>query len=294
VTREAPIPVARARPYCYKRIVTGGHGLTLLAEGREAEVFLRPDGTVLKLLRHPAMAERATREAAALGALNAHGTLAPRCIATVEMDGRPGLVLERVPGPDFLTVMGSRPWLVFRVGAVTARAHAAMHDQTAPATLPDLRHELRSRIARAPVLPRLSAAFALDLLEALPAGDRLCHGDFHPGNVLGTWARPAVIDWGDASRGDPVADVARTDLLLRVGAPPPGAALPLRVLIPLGRRLLADRYLTVYRRLHPVDADRLARWKVVRAAARLADGIEEEYEELLAFVDAARRGAGRR
>lgn len=291
--RAGPSAVAGARPHCYKRVVTGGPGLPLLAEGREAEVFLRPDGTVLKLLRHPAMADRARREHAALAALNAHGTLAPRCMATVEVDGRPGLVLERVAGPDLLTAMGSRPWLVWRVGTVTARAHIDMHGEAAPAALPDLHDELRSRIRWAPVLPEASAAFALGVLDTLPAGDRLCHGDFHPGNVLGTWDRPVVIDWGDAARGDAAADVARTDLLLRVGAPPPGASLALRTLAPVGRRLLADRYLSVYRRHRPLDADHLARWKVVRAAARLADGIEEEYDELLAFLDVVRRRAVR-
>jgi aminoglycoside phosphotransferase (APT) family kinase protein len=269
--------------------MAGGPGLTLLAEGREAEVFLRPDGTLLKLLRDPAWASRVQREAAALSALNAHRDLAPCCIETVEVDGRPGLVLERVPGRDLLSVLERRPWLLRRAGRVMAEVHAAMHDEVAPPSLPELHAELQARIEHASDLPQPLAAFALELLDGLPPGDRLCHGDLHPGNVLGTWDRPVVIDWGDASSGDPVADVARTDLLLRIGTPPPGTSLPLRVLIPMGRRLLADRYLAVYRRLHPVGIGRLERWKVVRAAARFAEGVEEEYEALAAFVDGRRR-----
>jgi hypothetical protein len=43
----------------------------LLAQGREAEVFLQADGTVLKLLRDPAPAWRVAAKAAALRSLTA-------------------------------------------------------------------------------------------------------------------------------------------------------------------------------------------------------------------------------
>ena len=51
---------------------------------------------------------------------------------------------------------------------------------------------------------------------------RLCHGDLHPSNVILTRDGPVIVDWFDASRGDPVADVARSSLmLLGDGANPP-------------------------------------------------------------------------
>jgi aminoglycoside phosphotransferase (APT) family kinase protein len=48
-------------------------------------------------------------------------------------------------------------------------------------------------------------------------------------SILGTclatgMGSPVVIDWGDATRGDPLADVARTELLHRLGEPPPGTS----------------------------------------------------------------------
>src|SRR5262249_59440484 len=101
---------------------------------------------------------------------------------------------------------------------------------------------------------------ALALPDTLPAGDRLCHGDFHLGNMIGTWAHAEVIDWGDATRGDPLADVARTDLLHRVGEPGPGTPALLRVVAPLGRGLLTDRYLAAYRRRPPLDPRLVDPW----------------------------------
>ena len=95
-----------------------------------------------------------------------------------------------------------------------------------------------------------------------------------------------VIDWGDATRGDPIADVARTTVLLRVGVPPPGAPLVVRTLAPLGRRILHDGYLAAYRSRRPVDRRLLLRWQVVRAAARLWEPVPDEHPALLRFLRA--------
>ena len=51
----------------------------------------------------------------------------------------------------------------------------------------------------------------------LVAGHTLCHGDFHPYNLLLVKEDVYVIDWMDASIGNPLMDVARTFLLIRYG-----------------------------------------------------------------------------
>jgi len=263
----------------------------LLAEGREAEVFLQADGTVLKLLRQPGDGGRVEREAAALRALAAAGIAAPAVVGTVEVDGRPGLVTTRVEGTNLLDLLGRRPLSVLAAGRVMGAAHAAMHEIVAPADLPDLKDLLAGRIAAADLAGGRREA-ALALLDALPGGDRLCHGDFHLGNMIGTWAHAEVIDWGDAARGDPVADVARTELLHRIGEPGPGTPAFIRAVAPVGRGLLTDRYLATYRRHRPLDGRLVDRWRVVRAAARLAEPIPEERPKLLAVLDRGLEPAG--
>jgi aminoglycoside phosphotransferase (APT) family kinase protein len=257
---------------------------TLLAEGREAEVFLRPDGTVLKLLRDPAWASRAEREAAALRTLRDHGHAAPAVVDVVTVDGRPGLVLERIEGDNLLALLGHRPQSVLAVARATAVVHLAMHDCPAPGGLPDLHDEVHRRLDVADLLAPAADGAVRRMLDGLPRGDRLCHGDLHPGNILGSLAAPAVIDWGDATRGDPVGDVARTVVLHRFAALPPGSPSSLRALAGVGRRLLVGRYLATYRRSRPVGRDALDRWIVVRAAARLGDPVPDEHPHLLRFV----------
>jgi Ser/Thr protein kinase RdoA (MazF antagonist) len=239
---------------------------------------------VLKLWRDAGHGERASREAAALRTLAAAGVPAPQLFDSVTVDGRPGLVVEHVDGLNLLAVLRRHPLSVFKAGRTLGAAHVAMHDCVAPGELPSLHDLLHSRIAEAPPLPGDLRSAAHALLDDLPVGDRLCHGDLHPGNLLGSWAAPVVIDWGDAARGAPVADVARTALLLRMGEVPPGVLGPFERLAGVGRRILRDRYLSTYLGQRPLDQALLDRWELVRAAARLWEPIPGEHPHLLALL----------
>ena len=258
--------------------------LKLLAQGREAEVYLQPDGTVLKLWRESAWAWRLDREVAALNALTGGAVAAPFVVGSVVVDGRPGLVINRIEGVDLLTWLGRWPLAVLLAGRALGVVHAAMHEVLAPPELPDLNEDLSYRIRVADPLPEDMRSAVLAILDRLPRGDRLCHGDFHLGNMMGSWSAPVVIDWGDAARGDPLADVARTHLLQRLGKPPPGAPLLIRLLAPVGRDALAATYLATYRKRHPVDRRRLNDWRIVRAAARLFEPIPSEHPTLLRYI----------
>ena len=260
-------------------------GLVPLAKGREAEVFVRDDGDVVKVMFSASQEPRVQREAAALQALADREHLAPAFREITEVDGRPALVTERVAGEDFLTLLSKKPWLVLNVAGTLGRAHAAMHRHQAPDSLPELNHELGRRIESAKALPPNLVAEALRRLETLPSDDRLCHGDFHPANILGTLAAPVVIDWGDASRGTPAADVARTLLLLRLGELPPDTPALMRALTAIGRGMLTRRYLAVYRREAVESPMRLDDWMFVRAAARFNEEIEVEYPRLLQLLE---------
>jgi aminoglycoside phosphotransferase (APT) family kinase protein len=255
--------------------------MRLVGEGREAEIFEWDDGKVLRLLRDPTETVAAQRFAVGLAAAWGSGAPAPRPYEEVGLDGRPGLVMERAAGRSMLTLLGRVPVAVVWSGWTLGRIHARIHEVHAPPELPETRSDLRERIGRAPdALPPKLAARALGVLEDLPGGDRLCHGDYHPGNVLMSRGKRAVIDWTLASRGDPDADVARTLMTLRIGEPPPDVNVVIRVGATFARPLLVGGYLLAYRRRRRFDRKAVDRWMVVQAAARFAEGIESEYPAL--------------
>jgi aminoglycoside phosphotransferase (APT) family kinase protein len=265
--------------------------LRKIAEGREAEMFAWEDGSILRLLREPGAEQRNQRQAAAIEAARSRGVRVPAVLGATTVMGRPGLIMERIDGPDLLTLIGRRPWTAFRVGRICGEVHAQLHEVQAPSVIPSAKESLKQWIAGSGKLPPHLAEFALGVLAGLPDGDRLCHGDFHPGNILLAVDEPVLIDWTNARRGDPMADVARTRMMLRLGETPPGTSVVLRALARVGRSLLVTLYLRSYRRARPLDMSAVKRWEIPMAAARLADGIEEEAPRLLALLERAAGGS---
>jgi aminoglycoside phosphotransferase (APT) family kinase protein len=155
-------------------------------------------------------------------------------------------------------------------GRLLAEAHIGIASVVPPVNLPSFADRVRCKVRTAAPLVDLHAG---DVLAALPTDDpaALCHGDLHPGNVVLGTDGPMIVDWFDAGLGDPVADIARTTLLI---APDTDGAAPPRHLpggdLALRRRLL-DEYLVARGAL---DSARLDRWRAVMAIARIAEGVD--------------------
>lgn len=258
----------------------------LVGEGREAETLAWGDGKVLRLLRYASRTADLDRLVAAMTAANDAGAPVPAVYERVHVDGRPGVVMERVDGPDLLTVVERGPWRFRWAARVLGRVHAVIHDTVAPQDLPDLRSFSEERI-RSTDVPTDLADFARRRLDELPDGDRLCHGDFHPGNVLVGERGPVAIDWTNGTRGDPNADIARTMVMFRLGELPPDSSALLRRFDRIGRRAFVRLYGRAYRRARSVDDMLVERWTPVRAVERLFEDIEGERPRLLALIEQA-------
>jgi thiamine kinase-like enzyme len=73
---------------------------------------------------------------------------------------------------------------------------------------------LKYHIENAPSVSLENRNAALELLEELPSGNTLCHGDFHPGNILISNGHTVAIDFMNVCQGDWLYDVARTVFLV--------------------------------------------------------------------------------
>ena len=213
----------------------------------------------------------------------AKGYPAARVLALLDGDwsiGRPAQIVERAPGTTMLDAMASSPRrarsLIRRLAELHAQLHSLPHgDWPAPdaraLTAPRRLALVRTRAANgdhalAEQLTRVEHALA----ALRPAPVAVCHGDFHPLNVIvGASGGAIVIDWTDASLDDRHADVARTVALLRSAAVAGGSSIE-RVLLTVVGPVLAFAYLRAYRRLLPVDRDRLRAWETVHLVNGLA------------------------
>jgi aminoglycoside phosphotransferase (APT) family kinase protein len=188
----------------------------LLAAGNVAEVF-EWGSRVVKLYRSPARKPTAFREAAIHAAVEAMALPVPAVWGVLEVNGRWGIVFDRVKERSFAERMREDPSVIPECLEALARLHARIHGQLAR-QLGSLKARLATNIAATGLLDEPRKQTLLGRLADMPEGDRLCHGDFHPVNVLGQNSRPMVIDWPDACCGDPAADVCRSYLLLKLHA----------------------------------------------------------------------------
>jgi len=246
---------------------------TPIAEGRTAELYAWGEGRVLKLLRPGFPAALIQQEQAITAAICQAGIAAPKIYELLEVDGRPGIVYERIDGPSLLGTMQRSPLRLRAHAALLARLHASVHAHVyspAPEGAPRQKAILAQQIQSAEVLPAAMRKAVLDLLGGLPGGDTLCHNDFHPLNVLMGAKGPVIIDWESASLGNPCADVARTALTFGLARPPQGFSNCVAKLITeVYLRAFTSAYLASYRALTNDRLADLRAWLTVQAAAKV-------------------------
>lgn len=86
--------------------------------------------------------------------------------------------------------------------------------------IPNYKDLLSEQISNHGNLSTQEKLYALHILEHLPNGNILCHGDFHPGNILLKNGKAVLIDYQDVCMGDERYDIAQTLYLLEESSLP--------------------------------------------------------------------------
>ena len=236
-----------------------------LGLGKEAEVF--EFGTLAaKIYGSAAGKRRAFREAMNLAVAESLGLPVPAAWCVRQIGGCWALVMDRVDGPSFAELLQSQPEVMPECIEQMATLHLQVH-ACRPVGLTNMKTRLIDNIRAAAPLDEATRTSLLAGLNNMLDGESLCHGDFHPRNLLGSVTGAKIIDWLDACQGDAAADVSRSYLLLRLYAPQ-----------------LTAPYLHAYTRHGGTTGDRVSRWLPFIAAARLAEGVTSETERLLEMV----------
>lgn len=229
----------------------------LIGRGNVAEVFAFGDH-VLKLYRPGADPAVALGEALAMSVAAGHGLPVPAVFGVAEHGGRWGVEMARAAGVPLAQVVDGQPGLVAGALEAMIALQVQMH-QKPEAQLPALKPRLADRIARAPGLDAARRAALLARLAALPDDARLCHGDFHPFNLVGAPPDTMIIDWADATSGPAAADACRSYLIFLPIAPQ-----------------LAEAYLDGYALGSGMERSAILAWLPCLAAARLTEGLAEQ------------------
>jgi aminoglycoside phosphotransferase (APT) family kinase protein len=259
--------------------LSGGFDTSIFAFRLSGAVPALAGPLILRVLASHHDPRRALRERATQNAVASMGFPAPRvplASADATILGGAFLVMERRPGQPLLA---ARPLDIARLLVETQlQLHALDPDVLLGAleregpgtgalvTLDGHLGQIEKRIHRR-TLDGLRSAMRW-LQDNRPAGGEtcaICHGDFHPQNLLvegGTVT--AVLDWPNVLVADPAYDVATTRVILGCA---PLELLPIRPLrrwlMRAGLRLLLARYLGGYRRQRPLDPAGLAYYEAL-------------------------------
>ena len=232
----------------------GAHSLILANGDRAQKIY--PAGTTMAQVMTEAEAQQTARK---------HGVPVPHVYDVKCIENRPMMVMERVVGLPLDEAMRTHPDMAPALLAEFCRLQQFIHQ------VPFGGHRLfssrvRDRIEHLP-LDDGKRLGLLSNLNKLPEGNALCHGDFHPRNMMLTDNGLVVLDWADACTGHPLADACQTFLLFLLHAPQ-----------------LADPYKAFWDRQPGNDGHELSDWLTPLAFARRALNRSDE-GSLASLVD---------
>ena len=234
-----------------------------VGRGNTADVFLLDEGQVLKLFHSGYPESGARKEYDNARQLAGKGLPVVEYHEFVEIEGRYGVILQRLAGNSMLEALAAGEDAE-EITALFARVHRQLLGCRLPEA-PSYQEALGWGISQAEGLTEGQRGEMQVLLHTLPEGDCFCHGDYHFGNVLLTPEGPCVIDLMDACRGPAQFDMARSLFLIEFSPLPEGVEEePLLCL----RELAAALYL----REMGVEREELLPWMRVTAAAKLHSG----------------------
>lgn len=258
-----------------------------IAEGGTSEIFAWDEDKILKLYYEGAPPGAAEEEAIRASIAYDAGLNTPIVIETITVEDRQGIIFERVHGVDMVEAIIANPQKLIPYAHLLAELQSNVHRCTA-SSLPLQRQRLQEQIQNVCGLPAKTKAVILAGLDRLQDDSAICHGDFHPENILITAEEPVIIDWVDATQGSPLVDVARTSLILRVGELPPSVNERRRQKVAEVRHLFYEAYLEHYMQIQSISREAIARWELPIAAARLSEGVgTEQKTELLRIIKAS-------
>ena len=238
----------------------------LIGAGKVAEV-LAYGGRAAKVYRSPGNTLSPFREAMALVVARSFGLPVPAIWEVRQFGERWGIVMDRIEGPMLGEAIGDMPEGLPAVLAKMSELHRCVHANPGW-QLGSLAMRLSTNISAATGLGPARQRRLHDGLAVMPAGDRLCHGDFHPWNIVQADGKLILVDWLDACCGEPAADVCRSYVLMHPHVPEVAAA-------------YVDAYVTAA----GGSRNAVLEWLPFVAAARIAEDVPGETDSLMAMVD---------
>ncbi len=192
----------------------------LIGAGNTASVYEWEEGKVLKLFNKDYPGKSIENEFNNAMAIREMNFKKPKAYEIISYKERKGIIYDRIEGESLLE------W-VMKTGDLQecARCMAKLHKaiiQNKISNVANYKDFLKYHITKTQLTLEKQDEF-LQMIDKLPGGNVLCHGDFHPGNILISKGHGYVIDFMNVCYGNSLYDIARTVFLIEYTPIPPEA-----------------------------------------------------------------------
>lgn len=235
---------------------------TPIAIGNTAKIYLVKN-MAIKIFNESLPKTESTYEANKQKFAYSCGLPVPKVLDVTEIDGKQAIVMEYIPGKTLGSIlldnMEKAEYYMELFSDVQQEIHMVVASSLEP-----MSQKLRHQIESATILDQRQKYILINKLELLTYEKRLCHGDFHPFNLIVSDNKMAIIDWVDASAGDIRADIYRTYLLYSQFSVE-----------------LAEMYLQLHCRKIGLSKEEVFEWAPIIAGASLSENVSSENSQRL-------------
>jgi thiamine kinase-like enzyme len=262
-----------------------------IGEGGCSEIFEWEDNSkIIKLARANTNHEALRREYENNRIAWENGLSVAQPFELLDIDGRPGIVFERIHGESlmerFINQVLKQPTAEEESKEmndirITARILNEIHNKT-NLKMPSQRENIKYSIRGVDYLTFAEKEAVIDILDSLPAKQQLCHGDPNPGNIMIRDGKAVIIDWMNATIGNPEADLAEYIIMIKYAILPPYLPSKATNYFNSIRESIIKVFLDEYMKLSGITFNQIDPWITPIAARKLsADAISEDEKDLL-------------
>ncbi|WBW94940.1 aminoglycoside phosphotransferase family protein [Oceanirhabdus sp. W0125-5] len=256
----------------------------LIGKGATADVYNWSENSIIKIFKEHEPDELIEREIHNTIALENCSFNYPKFIQQLKWEGKRAVIYEKVTGDSMLNQIERSPLNYKKIARKLAHLHLKVHENQVEGIQEQYVY-FKKRISYTRDLTDEKKEKLFKLIDMMPVGNNLCHGDFHPDNIICSEKGDYIIDWADCCIGNRCADVARTILTLRTASIPDHTPKFKRKIIQFIRNRFSKEYINEYLRLSELTKEEIIQWNVIVAAFRLCGAAGDEKSVILKIIN---------
>lgn len=243
--------------------------MELIAKRKNKEIFVE-NNTVIKLYNEGHSQSDILNEALNQSRVEEYSNInVPKLIEVKKIDNRWAIVSEKVEGYTISELLKNNPEAEDEYLNLFVDIQLIILSNEVP-LLNRIKEKFTRKLENATNIDENTKYELLQRLQGMKNHNKLCHGDFHPSNVIVTEDQSIyVIDWAHVTQGNASADAARTYLLFSIDK----------------KESLAEKYINLFAEKSGIEKSHIQRWIPIVAATQMTKNNPEEQEFLSKWIN---------